>query len=97
MAKRCVMMYFENETDREVIAFYNVPTGSPFSDGWLYDLRMMWLDTLDELSIPEDAASQSYVNCTGIVITDDSEIYGPHAPYRGMTFSIRSAWAWGAK
>ena len=98
MARRCVMMYFENETDRQAIAFYNVPAGAPFSDGWLYALRMEWLDALDDLAIPEASPCQSYVNCTGIDITDDYyAIYGAHSPYSAMTCSPRFAWVWGAK
>ena len=75
MAKKCVVIWFDDGETREAMAFYDMPSGAPFCDGWLFDLRMSWLDALDMLQVPEDSPCQTFNFCMSISITDDSAIF----------------------
>lgn len=91
MAKRCVVIWFDDGDTREAMAFYRMPSGAPFCPGWLADLTAAWLDALDVLQVPEDSPCQTFNNAISISITDDSAIYD--SDYSIMTHSLRTEFA----
>lgn len=101
MAKKCVVIWFDDGDTREAMVFYDIPAGAPFCRGWMEDLRREWMDALDVLQVPEYSPCQSFSDAISISVTDDSAIYDSdysittHTVYSEFARAYGGTWARG--